>query len=84
MCLLLKKEGIVLTGDTLFRAGVGRTDLWGGSWSALRRSLQEDLLSLNGDLSVLPGHGPTTTIREAVIWFRRTDFFSEMNEVYDR
>ncbi len=61
MCLLLKDS--VLTGDTLFVGGVGRTDLPGGSWRTMLKSIQEKLLTLPDETVVLPGHnyGPTKT-----------------------
>jgi len=52
----------LFTGDTLFQSSVGRTDLPGGSWTELLRSIREKLLSLPGDCVVAPGHGPMTTI----------------------
>lgn len=52
----------VMTGDTLFRGGIGRTDLWGGDSSEIMRSLEGKLLRLPDEAVVVPGHGPTTTI----------------------
>ena len=52
----------VFTGDTLFRRGIGRTDLWGGDAGLIQRSLREKILTLPADAIVVPGHGPTTTI----------------------
>ena len=52
---------ILASGDTLFAQSVGRTDLPGGDWNTLVRSL-EKLAALPDDLRVLPGHGPDTTI----------------------
>ena len=54
----------VLTGDTLFRRGIGRTDLWGGDSSEIMKSLEGKLLRLPDDAVVIPGHGPKTTIGE--------------------
>lgn len=60
-------ESRVFTGDTLFRGGIGRTDLWGGDSAAIMRSLRGPLLSLGDDTIVIPGHGDETTIgRERV------------------
>jgi glyoxylase-like metal-dependent hydrolase (beta-lactamase superfamily II) len=54
--------GLLLAGDTLFRGGVGRTDLWGGDWGQLEQSIQRELYALDGRTLVIPGHGPATTI----------------------
>lgn len=53
---------MLFTGDTLFRDGVGRTDLWGGSYDALGDSIRGLLLNLDDAIKVYPGHGPETTI----------------------
>ena len=53
--------GDLFTGDTLFAPGYGRTDLPGGSWSDLVRSLRR-LLHLPGNLHVYPGHGGDTEL----------------------
>ncbi|MDR1142830.1 MAG: MBL fold metallo-hydrolase [Spirochaetaceae bacterium] len=60
--LLWEEEKILISGDTLFNAGVGRTDLPGGSQEELNRSLTR-LFTLDGDTTVYPGHGPVTAIR---------------------
>ena len=52
----------VFTGDALFRDGIGRTDLWGGSYDVLMHSIREKLLRLDDATEVYPGHGPATTI----------------------
>jgi len=49
-------------GDVLFAGSIGRTDLPGGSFPDLKRSIRERLFPLGDDLRVLPGHGPATTI----------------------
>jgi hydroxyacylglutathione hydrolase len=55
-------DGILFSGDTLFFGGVGRTDLPGGSWAELERSIREKIFTLPDDTLVLTGHGPTTTV----------------------
>lgn len=55
---------VLLAGDTLFRRGVGRTDLWGGDWEQLEASIQGQLFPLDERTLVIPGHGPATTIGE--------------------
>ena len=49
-------------GDTLFAGSIGRTDLPGGSFEILERSIHQRLFPLGDALRVLPGHGPPTTI----------------------
>jgi len=62
----LYTKGYVFTGDTLFVEAVGRTDLPGGSWSVMHRSITERLCTLPDDTKVLPGHNygrmPTSSI----------------------
>jgi len=55
---------ILLSGDTLFRRGVGRTDLPGGDHRRLLQSIRERLYALGDNIEVIPGHGPMTTIGE--------------------
>lgn len=52
----------LLAGDTLFQGSIGRTDLWGGSFPQILRSIHEKLLTLPENMIVYPGHGDTTTI----------------------
>ncbi len=58
--------GVVFTGDLIFAGSVGRTDLPGGSWQQLIRSIRDKILSLPGETLIYPGHGPRTSVeREA-------------------
>ena len=52
----------VFTGDTLFRAGVGRADLPGGDFATLMRSIKERLLTLPLTTTLYPDHGGPTTV----------------------
>jgi len=61
-CLYLAGEGVVITGDTLFADGVGRTDFPGGSQKVLIESIRTRLLTLPDATRVYPGHGPSSTI----------------------
>ena len=63
-CYYLRDNGILLSGDTLFRHSWGRTDFEGGDEMQLFRSIRGKLLPLPEDTVVLPGHEGTTTIRE--------------------
>jgi glyoxylase-like metal-dependent hydrolase (beta-lactamase superfamily II) len=56
------KGPVAFTGDTLFRRGIGRTDLWGGDSAQITRSLRDRLLALDDSTRVITGHGPSTTI----------------------
>jgi glyoxylase-like metal-dependent hydrolase (beta-lactamase superfamily II) len=58
----LMGDGILFSGDTLFFGGVGRTDLPGGSWAELERSIRERIFTLALETLVLTGHGPATTV----------------------
>ncbi|MFM8922388.1 MAG: MBL fold metallo-hydrolase [Candidatus Nanopelagicaceae bacterium] len=53
---------VLISGDVLFAGSIGRTDLPGGSWSQMERSLREQVLPLPDFMQVLPGHGPETSI----------------------
>ncbi len=55
-------EGLLFSGDTLFRRSIGRTDLPGGDFDEEMRSITESLLTLPGDTVVLPGHMQETTV----------------------
>jgi len=62
MCFLLEGTPLLLSGDTLFPGGPGRTDLPGGDFGTILASLDERLLPLPAETMVLPGHGADTTI----------------------
>lgn len=64
VCLYAGDDHLVIAGDTLFRQGVGRTDLPGGSWDQLEHAIHTHLWPLPADTRVLPGHGGATTIGE--------------------
>ena len=65
ICLWLPTERKLVAGDTLFRDGIGRTDLPGGDGRQILESIHGQLMGLPGETEVFPGHGdPTTIARE--------------------
>ncbi len=56
--------GFVVTGDALFQGSIGRTDLPGGDYDQLLRSIRSKLLTLPPETIIYPGHGPQSTIGE--------------------
>jgi len=52
----------LFVGDSLFAGSIGRTDLPGGSYDVLMRSITDVIFSLGDDAIVHPGHGPDTTV----------------------
>jgi glyoxylase-like metal-dependent hydrolase (beta-lactamase superfamily II) len=60
----IREMNSVLSGDALFHYGIGRTDLPGGDYSTLIRSIHEKLFALPDETAVFPGHGTRTTIGE--------------------
>lgn len=64
-CFVLEAdEPVLFAGDTLFRRSIGRTDLTGGDTDAILASIRGKLFSLAGDMPVVCGHGPQTSIDE--------------------
>jgi hydroxyacylglutathione hydrolase len=62
VCLYLPTQSLLLAGDTLFAGSIGRTDLPGGDLRKIISSIHDRLLTLPDDVTVIPGHGPATTI----------------------
>jgi len=56
------KESVLIAGDTLFRQGIGRYDLYKGDFDTLEQSIRQELYTLPDSTEVYPGHGPKTTI----------------------
>ncbi|MBR2912269.1 MAG: MBL fold metallo-hydrolase [Lentisphaeria bacterium] len=55
-------DSAFFVGDSIFEGSIGRTDLWGGDFDVLIESIQREVLSLEDDLILFPGHGPSTTV----------------------
>lgn len=62
------QSGVLFTGDTLFRESIGRTDLPGGDYSWIMRSILDELIPLGDATRVCPGHGPETTIGHETLY----------------
>jgi glyoxylase-like metal-dependent hydrolase (beta-lactamase superfamily II) len=60
--VMFRGEDLCFSGDVLFRDSIGRTDLPGGSMAQMMASLRDKVLTLPDEMTVLPGHGPETTI----------------------
>ena len=79
VCFLERDSKVLISGDTLFAGAIGRTDHPGGDYDLLMKSIFEKLMCLDGDIAVLPGHGPDTSIADE----RMTNpFLLPFNEPY--
>jgi len=59
-----RSEGVCFCGDLIFAGSVGRTDLPGGDWETLEKSIREQIYTLPDETRLLSGHGPETTVGE--------------------
>lgn len=62
VCYLERETKVLFSGDTLFAGAIGRTDHPGGDYDQLIRNILEKLTVLEGEVSVIPGHGPCSDI----------------------
>jgi len=62
ICMYATEEKTLISGDVLFKEGIGRTDLPTGNFDLLEKNIREKLYGLEDKVRVLPGHGPETTI----------------------
>jgi glyoxylase-like metal-dependent hydrolase (beta-lactamase superfamily II) len=62
LAFLNLEQKICLAGDVLFRNSIGRSDLPGGNYAHLEKSIKTKLYTLPNDITIFPGHGPTTSI----------------------
>jgi hydroxyacylglutathione hydrolase len=60
--LVAEQLGAVFCGDLIFQGSVGRTDLPGGNWETLLKSIENEILPLPDETQLFPGHGPPTTV----------------------
>ena len=64
-CILyVQASGVCFCGDVIFAGSVGRTDLPGGNWEQLERSIKTQVFTLPDETRLLSGHGPETTVGE--------------------
>ncbi len=80
VCYLEREEKILFCGDTVFAGAIGRTDHPGGDYDLLMKSIFGKLMCLEGEVAVIPGHGPETDIATE----RMTNpFLLPFNEPYE-
>lgn len=60
VCYLLQDK--LFSGDTIFYESIGRTDLDGGSYTELQKSIEEKIFTLPENITIYPGHGKTTSV----------------------
>lgn len=65
-CFWFEQARLLIAGDTLFRRAIGRTDLWGGDFRTIEKSIRQRLYVLDESAVVVAGHGPDTTIGEEI------------------
>ncbi len=64
VCLYIRDRKMLITGDTIFAGAVGRTDLTGGSFDELMKSIKEKILVLDDETEIYPGHEGFSTIKK--------------------
>lgn len=75
MCLFIENENILFSGDLLFKGTVGRTDLPGGDYNQLLKSIEKILKISNKETLIYPGHGEMTTCANELAY---NPFLSEL------
>ena len=80
LCFYEPSVQVLFSGDTLFAGAIGRTDQPGGDYDQLMKSIFEKLMTLEGPVKVIPGHGPSSDIATE----RMTNpFLQPFNEPYE-
>lgn len=64
---LNKENNFIISGDIIFYMSIGRTDLPGGDYDTLMKSIKEKIMILPDDLIIYPGHGEKTTVHQEKI-----------------
>ncbi|WP_456397957.1 MBL fold metallo-hydrolase [Desulfurobacterium sp.] len=65
--LFNEDDNFVIVGDLIFKGSIGRYDLPGSDYGTLRKSIVRLLDKLNKDTVIIPGHGPTTTVKQELL-----------------
>ena len=60
--LYSEKDNLIISGDVIFQNSIGRTDLPGGNFNTLIKSIKNKILSLDDNVIIYCGHGPNTTV----------------------
>lgn len=80
LCWIDRDAKVLFSGDTLFAGSIGRTDNQWGDYDALIGGIFGKLMTLDGDITVIPGHGPQTSIAEERT---RNPFLQPFNEPFE-
>ncbi|MFI3331388.1 MAG: MBL fold metallo-hydrolase [Rikenellaceae bacterium] len=62
VCIFVEQQNILITGDTLFKESIGRTDLPGGDYYAIMDSIINKIIPLGDEVKFYPGHGPASSL----------------------
>ena len=62
LCFWFNQLNLLIAGDTLFKGGIGRTDLWKGSFDDIQKSITQKLFCLDEQAKVITGHGESTIL----------------------
>ena len=68
VCFYIADHHVLLDGDVVFQQSIGRTDLPGGDYDLLMKSIREKVLVLPNETHILSGHGPATTLANERQW----------------
>lgn len=80
VCYYERTEKVLFSGDTLFAGAIGRTDHPGGDYDMIMKSILEKIVTLDGDVTVIPGHGPCSEIAKESM---TNPFLLPFNEPYE-
>jgi glyoxylase-like metal-dependent hydrolase (beta-lactamase superfamily II) len=68
IALFNEAKKVLFTGDTLFKESIGRTDLPGGDYSWIMKSILEEIVPLGDDVVIYPGHEDSSTIGHETLY----------------